>query len=73
MNLQIAFSQKILFQILSKWILSYLVFQAFYFACHWAIGELTCLCFPVCCADGGWLLLALFYKHICTLILFHWL
>ena len=63
LNLQIAFSQNILFQILSKWIFLHLVFQASYFACYYCgIGELTCLSFPMCCADGGWLLVALFYK-----------
>lgn len=60
--MQIAFSQNILFQILSKWIFLHLLSQASSFACNWGIGELTYLCFPVCCANGGWLLLALFYK-----------
>lgn len=46
--------------------------QAFHLACYWGIGELMCLCFPVCCAVGGWLLLS-FSMTICILVLFQWL
>lgn len=42
----------------------HLLSKASSFACNWGIGELTDLCFPVCWADGGWLLLAPFYKRM---------
>lgn len=63
--MQIAFAQNILFQVLLKLIFLHLVLQASCFACYLGgISELTCLYFPMCCADGGWLLLALFYKRM---------